>query len=326
MSFVDSMKAAADFIGTGAIETNRYESEIVDIVRRNSVTLSRTPRVLATGHPTRYFEQLAVAGGSFSDPRAITTSVSGPTRVERAAYIKAIVGQSNLSLFDVDVTRQQGQFAAIEAKDVQDIATGVVLTSAKAFWTGTDTSLIEPTTVQYVGALTQITQQSTVAPGASIIDGIKAQVAAMVANTTFVVKPTAIYVNPILGDYIDREAKAAKIELGTVNIAAGVTVNSINTQAGVLPLIPDPFLASWSGSSYGFGSPPSGNNTYAAVIVSEDMIEMPVIAGADGNLNPRLFQLGLVGDLQAKYIAVQFDALVCKGASYAHAVVGVQRP
>jgi len=326
MPFVDSIKAAADFIGTGAIETNRYESEIVDILRRTSPTLVRIPRKLATGHPHRYFEQTAVASGGFSDPRTVTVTASGPTRIERAAYIKAITAQSNLSLFDVDVTRQQGQFASVEAKDIEDITSGVVLQSASSIWSGTDTSLIEPTTNQYVGLLTQITQQATIAPGASIIDGIKADVALMVSNKTFVVRPTAIYLNPILGDYIDREAKAAKIELGTVSIAVGVVVNAINTQAGVLPLIPDPFLPLSSIAAYGFGAPPAGNNNYFAVITSEPMLEMPVIAGADGNLNPRLFQLGLVGNLQAQYVAVVFDAIIAKGPSYAHATVAVQRP
>jgi hypothetical protein len=39
-----------------------------------------------------------------------------------------------------------------------------------------------------------------------------------------------------------------------------------------------------------------------------------------------LFQLGLVGDLQKKFVAVVFDAILAKGAGYAHCVVAVQRP
>jgi hypothetical protein len=33
------ISAAADFLGNGAIEVNRYESEIVDMVRRHSIFL-----------------------------------------------------------------------------------------------------------------------------------------------------------------------------------------------------------------------------------------------------------------------------------------------
>jgi hypothetical protein len=53
----------------------------------------------------------------------------------------------------------------------------------------------------------------------------------MAANTSYVVKPTAINVNPILGDYIDRESKALHIDLGTV-VVAGVNVKAISTVVG----------------------------------------------------------------------------------------------
>src|SRR6185369_10723036 len=81
---------------------------------------------------------------------------------------------------------------------------------------GTDTSMSSPTTLEWMGVLAQVTQQFTIALGASIIDGIKAQIALMVANQTYVVRPTAIYVNPILADLIDQEAKASHIELKTL--------------------------------------------------------------------------------------------------------------
>jgi hypothetical protein len=67
-----------------------------------------------------------------------------------------------------------------------------------------------------------------IAPGASIVDGLKAAVAQMAAPTDFVVKPTGIYLNPILADLIDRESKAQHIELGTVMVA-GVSVKAIST-------------------------------------------------------------------------------------------------
>lgn len=321
-----SLSAAADFTGPGAIEVPVFEREITDLVRRTSVTMQRLPQVPATGHPHRYFEQTAIASAAFQDPRALNPSTSGPTRAERSVMIKAIAAQTNLSLFDVEVTKQQGQFAQLEAKDIMDIASGIVVTSAQALWNGDDTSLTSPTTQSYVGLLTQITQQSVIAPGASIIDGIKAEVAAMVANPTYVNKPSAIYINPILGDLIDREAKAANITLGTVEVVAGVKVRSIMTQAGELPLISESYLPAATGAAYGFSAPPSGNKNYFAVILQEDMIERPYVSGGDQNPNPRIFQLGLVNDLAGKHVGVLFDAVVAKGASYAHAVVAVQRP
>ena len=326
--WADPMKAAADYLGNGAIEINKYENEIYDIVRRASEFLNRVDAKPATGHPHRYFEETGIGAATFTDPRNIAPTPTGPTRVERPAMIKAVTAQTNLSLFDVDVTRQQGQFAYVEAKDIDDIINAVILTEASAVWSGTDTSLSLPTTTQYVGLLTQITTQATIAPGASIIDGLKAQVASLVSNQTYVIRPTAIYINPILGDYIDREAKASQITFDKITLTAGVVVSALQTQAGVIPLIPDPFMPTTAAatSAYGFAATPAGNKGYYAVIAVEKDIEMPVIHGGDGNLKPRLFQLGLLAGLQGQYVSVHFNCVIAKGATYAHVVVQVNRP
>jgi hypothetical protein len=319
------LSAAADFIGTGAIEVPEFESEILDVVRRTSVALNRFTGMPATGHPHRYFEQTDIARGSFTDPRAIVPVAAAPTRVERPAFIKAITNQSNLSLFDKEVTEQQGRFAAVVAKDIDDIISGIEVIRAAAIWNGSDTSLTTPTTTQYMGALRQITLQATIALGASIIDGLKAVVATMIANQTFVVRPSAIYLNPILADYIDREAKAARIVLTAMDVMAGVSVESITTVAGKLPLIPDPWIPTDTTAQYGFGNPTPNKNYYAAIMM-ESMVELPYISGATQNPLPRLFQLGLIGNLAGQYVGIKFDTIVVKGPSYAHAVVAVVRP
>lgn len=322
--FVD-LSAAADFIGTGAIEVPEFETEILDVVRRTSVALNRFPTMPATGHPHRYFEQTDIARGAFTDPRVIAPTPAGPVRQERPAFIKAITNQSNLSLFDKEVTEQQGRFASVVAKDIDDIISGIEVIRAAAIWNGNDTSMTVPTTTQYMGILNQITLQATIAMGASIIDGLKAQVASMIANQTFVVRPSAIFLNPVLGDYIDREAKAAKIELQSMNVMAGVSVESIVTQAGRLPLIPDPWIPTSTGAAFGFSSP-TPNKNYYAVIMMESLVEIPYISGAAANPLPRLFQLGLLGNLAGQYVGIKFDTIVVKGPSYAHAVVAVTRP
>lgn len=317
-----ALSAAADYSGPGALEVPVFEREIVDLIRRNSVALERTPHVPATGHPHRYFEQIAIATATSNDPRNLAATASGPTRVERAAFIKASVAQSNLSLFDRDVTEQQGQFASLQAKDVEDIITAIIVLRAHMFWNGTDTSLLVPTTLQWVGALEQITQQATIPFGSSIIDGLKTMVATMMANQTFKPKPTAIYLNPLLIDKIEKEAKASHIELKTKDVVAGVSVKFLATQAGDLPLIPDPYMPTDTVGNYGFATPPNGYSNYYAAIVTESMIEIAYIGkGTDGK--PRIFQLGLTGNLAGQFVGVQFDALIVKGYSYAHAVVAV---
>lgn len=322
---IQSVQGSADFLGNGAIEVNLYEREILDMVRRESVFRTRINEKPATGHPHRYFEQTAIGVGAFTDPRAISPTPTGPTRVERAAMIKALTNQVNLSIFDVQVTQQQGQFTGLEAKDIEDCINGVIVAAAPAYWAGTDTSLVTPTTNQYVGVLTQITLQFTIAQGSSIVDGVKLAVAKIMANTTFKPRPSAVYLPPVLGHYLDTEAKSQNITMGST-VIGGVTMKTINTQAGDLPLISDPYLEPFSGSGFGFSAAPSGFQNYPMVIVTENMIERPYIDGGKGNAAPQLYRLGLQSALTGSYVCVQFDAVIVKGASYAHAVVAVIRP
>src|SRR3954451_18639053 len=90
--FMD-LAAAADFLGPGAVEINRYQSEITDIVRRRGVFGQRIKQVPATGDPSRFFEQTAInspsAANAFVDPRSIVAPVGTPTRVAGSVPLKA---------------------------------------------------------------------------------------------------------------------------------------------------------------------------------------------------------------------------------------------
>ena len=314
--------AAADYIGPGAIEVPLYQTEITDIVRRRGVFGQRIKQVPATGHPSRYFEETAIpsptAAAGFVDPRNIVAPLVTPTRVERSVPLKALVAQINYNLFDIELGQQQSQFAYLQAKDLTDTVEGVLRTHDLALWNGNDTSLTSPTTTQYFGAVGQIVaggQTTTIGTSSSIVDGIKAQVAAMVANSSFGVRPTAIYANPVLLDLIDREMKTEfNVVLNTTTVQGGFTVKTLSTQAGELPLIPE-----WT-LSY-TGTPGSGTAVLPAYIVTEDLIEYHWLSEP----NPRVFQLGLPGSLASQHVVVKFGGLVVKGASYAHAQVLVDR-
>jgi hypothetical protein len=319
--FMD-LHAAADFLGPGAIEVNRYQAEIFDIVRRRGVFGQRIKQVPATGHPSRFFEQTGInsptAANAFVDPRNIVATVGSPTRVERSVPLKALVSQINYNLFDMEVGAQESQFAYLQAKDLADSVDGLLRTHDVALWNGTDTSLGTPTTVQYFGAIGQIEgggNTTTIGNTESIVDGIKGVVAAMVANSSFEVRPTAIYANPVLLDLIDREMKSEfNVVLSTTDITGGLRVKTLSTQAGDLPLIPE-----WS---LGYtGTPGSGTASLPCYVVTEDLIEYHWLT--DGN--PRVFQLGLGGSLASQMVVVKFGAVVVKGASYAHYEVKVTR-
>ncbi len=319
--FID-LNAAADFLGPGAVEVDRYQTEIFDIVRRRGAFGQRIRQVPATGHPSRFFEQTAInaptAAQGFVDPRNIQATVGAPTRVERSVPLKALVSQINYNLFDLEVGAQQSQFAYLQAKDLADSVEGLMRTHDVSLWNGNDTSLSAPTTLQYFGAVGQIEaggNTATVPVNASIVDGIKGVVAQMVANSSFEVRPTAIYANPVLLDLIDREMKAEfNVVLSTAEITGGLRVKTLSTQAGELPLIPE-----WS-LSY-TGVPGSGNAVLPCYVVTEDLIEYHWLTDA----TPRVFQLGLPGSLASQMVVVKFGAVVVKGAAYAHYEVKVNR-
>lgn len=313
--------ATADYIGPGAIEVPYYQTEITDIVRRNSIFGQRIKQVPATGHPSRFFEETAIPNpgtSGFVNPRSISAPVVSPTRIELSVPLKAIVAQLNYNLFDMELGTQQKQFAYLQAKDLVDTVQGVALAHDVALWNGNDTSLSTPTTLQYFGVAGQIAaggNTTTIGTTASIVDGLKSTVAQMVANTSFAVRPTAIYANPVLLDLIDREMKTDfNVVLETVEITAGFRVKALSTQAGNLPLIPDWSLAYT-------GTPGSGTAVLPAYIVTEDLIEYHWLSEP----NPRVFQLGLPGSLASQYVVVKFGAPVVKGANFAHYQVLVDR-
>jgi hypothetical protein len=320
-NFLD-LHAAADFLGPGAIEIDRYQTEITDIVRRRGVFGQRMKQVPATGHPSRFFEETAIASPTaaqaFVDPRNIQPTLQAPTRVERSVPLKALVSQINYNLFDMEVGTQQSQFAYLQAKDLADAVDGVLRTHDVALWNGNDTSLSTPTTAQYFGAIGQIEaggNSATIATDASIVDGLKSTIAQMVASSSYEVRPTAIYANPVLLDLIDREMKAEfNVVLSTAQITGGLTVKTLSTQAGDLPLIPEWALPYT-------GTPGSGTAVLPAYIVSEDMIEYHWLTDP----NPRVFKLGLPNSLTTESVVVKFGGVVVKGASYAHYEVKVNR-
>jgi hypothetical protein len=206
----------------------------------------------------------------------------------------------------------------LQAKDLADAVDGLLRTHDVALWNGTDTSLSAPTTAQYFGVIGQIEAGGntvTIGTSASIVDGLKSTIASMVASSSYEVRPTAIYANPVLLDLIDREMKTEyNVVLNTVEITAGYKVKALATQAGELPLIPE-----WA---LGYtGTPGSGTAVLPAYIVTEDLIEYHWLTDP----NPRVFRLGLPSSLSQQQVVVKFGAPVVKGANFAHYEVKVQR-
>jgi hypothetical protein len=313
------ISAAADYLGPGAIEINRYQTEIYDMVKRRFPFGQRIDHTPATGQPSRYFEQLSIPTAGFVDPRILQATPSQPSRQERVLTLKAITAQINFGIFDVEVNQQQGQFAYLEAKDLTDTVDSVLKTHDQALWTGNDTDLLVTSTAQYFGVSGQlftapqvgaVSQIATVSPTGSLVNGVKTQVALMASRTDYEVRPSAAYANPVLLDLFDQEAKSFQLYFNKAEILPGVIVDAIPTQMGLLPLISDPAITT-------YGSQTVGSRTFSLFILSEDSVQYHWLT----NPLPRVFQLGLLQNLAAQYVIVKFGAVVVKGAAYAHSVV-----
>lgn len=315
------ISAAADFLGPGAIEINRYQTEIRDMVRRRFPFGQRVNITLATGQPSRYFEQLAIATAAFSDPRALTTTAGQPQRVERYITLKALTSQINYGLFDVEVNQQQGQFAYLEAKDLNDTVDGVLKLHDQNLWQGNDTDPLLTTSVQYYGVSGQVFAGNAavngnttlnVASTGSLVDAVKTQTATMANRQDFETRPSALYTAPLTLDLFDKEAKTFQLYFNEVEVLPGVVVQGIPTQMGILPLIGDPSITIW---------PFASQKIYTMFILSEDMVEYHYLTDP----LPRVFQLGLLANLAAQYVVVKFGAVIVVGSTYGHTALTTTR-
>lgn len=317
-----SASAVADYNQSHYIELPKFQPQMLDLLNRQVTIRDRIQAVMATGHPSRYFEQTKLAhNAKFVNARTgdagkygVDTYDEDYGRKERALFIKAITSGIKYSLFDQDVVHQQGEALAEQLlnKDMADMLVDLYQTANKGIWTGNATSTEDSTSNEYCGLATQISDAVTVAnpysfatnSGDFVTDTIRTKMAQNLASTKFVGMPTAIYANPMTIDYLSRaelrrtnfsvDQSADKVDLGN-----GFIVNTIRTQAGYLPLIPDnyiPFDAS--------------NKQHTLYVVNENLIERHWIGSQDA----RVFKMGKDKGLLDEYVAVLFDAVVAKGA------------
>jgi hypothetical protein len=316
-----SLEAAASF-GTGYIHIDQYQDVINDILRRSGVLGRRIQNVQATGALSQWFDQTSMTDAAFDTPTALAPAVgAAPTRAAKSLAIKAITGRVQFGLFNQQVA-DIGLNRNLQAKDTVDMLNAVVRTHDKALWQGTDTvsgaQVGSGATNQYVGLGSQISNAVVVvASGSSIVDAIRLEVAKMVADPVYDIRPTAIYLHPLAVHLIENELKATNNTIAQVEVVAGVKVNAIMTAAGLLPLIPDFDIAadpSWASAA------PGGSTNYPAFIVTEPLIEYHWV----GSPGIQVFTLGEVSDLKQDIVAVKFGAPVAKLANKAHKRMVIQ--
>ncbi|MDB5053282.1 MAG: hypothetical protein JWM44_1332 [Bacilli bacterium] len=311
--FMD-LSAAAQIIAPGAIIVEEYQKEITDALRRNAVLDGRIQYTPATGDFSTYFEQNTINGGEFVDPRNPTSTATSNPRTPHSLKVKAMTNQVNYGHYDLQLAQQQNNWPELQAKDLADMINGITLSHGKALWRGSDTSLSVPTTLQYMGLAKQITNTFSVASGSSIVAALRSKVAVMCASELYELRPTAIYIHPIGLNGIEEEERTATHNQTIVpglskTMVAGMEVRAIQTAAGLLPIIPEPFMPS------AVNGTDATKTDYGVAIVTEPMIEYHYV----GDKGIFLFEMGLVTDLQKKYVGIKYGAPVAKGPSYAHA-------
>lgn len=323
-----SFMAAADFTRHGLIVVDQYDQTIQDMNRRTDVISKRIKYRLASGDPSRWFVQTDIGdgGAKFTDKRTLNPAVGAiPTRVEGAVALKALVGRAQFNFYDGLLGQVMPQALQLKGQDLEDMVNNVDLLHAQALWTGTDTvagTLVGTnTTLEYVSIPSQVTGAATViASNKSIITAIRRKVAEMMNSKTKIVRPTAIYCNPMVIHFIEEEWQAnGSGNLPQVEVVPGVTVSGIRTVAGVLPLVPEVFIEknpSWAAAA------PEGEDNLPLFIVTEDMLEYHHLPGTQ---NTRIYQMGAVPNLTEDYVAVRFGGLVVKAGDVAHAKMIVQR-
>ena len=297
---------AADYIGTGALYVPVFEQQIMDKTKKRGTLLQRVKTKKATGHPTRYFEKVAHdSKHQFIDPRNIDHALNTEIqRVERSAYIKAMVDGITFGKFDYEGTQQQGLFGDLQAQDLSEVVTDMLDAQDRNVWEGTATSLMDSTNKEYCSILTQITKSGTIARDARLTAAIADAVAVLMYNKQYKVTPTAIYMNPLDKARLDNQEKEAtdKTKFYDVEVIPGIKIDGIMTSAGILPIITDIYC-------------PAGK----IAIVDENLLERQYITSA----SPRLYQLGTEKDLATRFIAILFDTFIVRGGSYGHMVLTI---
>ena len=304
---------AADYIGTGAIHVPVFERLIMDRTHKRGTLLQRVPTKAATGHPTRYFEKIAHnSAHSWIDPRAIDHPLNTEiSRVERSAYIKALVDGITFTLFDYEVTQQQGIFGDLQSQDLAEVVSDMLDAQDRAVWTGTATSLMDSTKKDYCSLITQITKTGTISADARLTQAIMDAVAVLMYNKKYRATPTAVYMNPLDKARLDNQELDAKDKVKTydVEVLPGIVINGIQTAAGVLPIITDIYC-------------PVGK----IAILDESLLERQYVTSA----TPRLYQIGggedIKGqkhDLATRYIAILFDTFIVRAPSYGHIILTI---
>ena len=293
---------------------------IKDILSRDTQMRSRIQSKPEGLETFRWVEQTGIArNAAFSDPRTIApTQTKSPTRVEKLAKMKCITSRITYGFFDSALTRN-GTFASVLEKDMRDAVTDCLGTSNAAIYNGTDTSYGTPTTNEYFGIMTAITNTATLDNTKTLAEEIQSQVAKMMNKKFGVARslPTAIYMNPLTVNLMAQQeaAKANNMRIFTNSITPGVLLPSIQTAAGVLPVIADPEI-----DLNANGTDPTKYDHKVLILNENQITRHYFVDGQRSYGDPVVFKLGLTESLVDDYVIFMADNIVVNYPDVAHEI------
>ena len=308
-------------INTGnALVFPEIDPVIKDIISRDTQMRSRIRAVPEGMETFRWVEHSGIArNAAFSDPRNIApTATNAPTYVEKLAKMKCITSRVTFGFFDSALTRN-GTFASILEQRMSDAVADCLGTSNAAIYTGTDTSYGTPTTNQYFGIMTAITNTATFNTTSNIAEQIGTEVAKMVNKKFGVAKaaPTAIYMNPLTANLMaaQEEKKTTNMRLFSNVIMPGATVPQIQTLVGPLPVIIDPEITLAAN-----GTDPTKYDHKILILNENQITRHYFVDGQRSYGDPVVFKLGLTQNLADDYVLFMADNIVVNYPDVAHTI------
>jgi hypothetical protein len=302
-----------------------FEDTIYDYMRRDVSIYNWVPSVEATGQPTMWFEQTKnPANEQFSSPTTLTYKAVDDDygRVPKSAMIKCITSKFSFPFFNTLVARQQGVLPDFVQKDIADWAWSFKRFVNKKMYYGTDTDLATPTTNEYMGIMTQITNavaRLKTETTTTILDVVEDAIANMesdVVNVTGTAADLVVFMNPKTRNKMVKEERArnSNFRMEKAELIPGFNIPGIDTAKGIIPIVADPFIDVIDNTA-------NVSYDHPIMILNKRLIERRYIGAKD----PMVFDWNMGNDqLSGDKLAVLFDNIIVRGASFGHVKINYQ--
>jgi len=302
-----------------------FEDTIYDYLRRDVSIYNWVPSYEATGQPTLYMEQTKnPANEQFSSPTTLAykTIDDDYGRVPKSAMIKCITSKFSFPFFNTLVSRQQGVLPDFVLKDIEDWAWSFKRFVNKKLYYGTDTDLATPTTLEYMGIMTQLTNtpvRTKAETTVNITDILSTEIAKMESDTVNITGQAAdlaFFMNPVtMNMWVQQEKSlSSNFRIETATVIPGFDIPAIRTAKGLIPVVSDPFIDIADNTA-------NGSYDHPILLLNKRLIERRYVGTAD----PMVFDYNMGNDqLSSDKLAVLFDNVIVRNAANGHLKVNYQ--